>query len=89
MSFGGLGHALRSLRRAPSFSLAALVTLALAIGAATAIASAIEAVLLRPIPTRAIAELVALETNIPDMSLEHMPLAPAELFELDTRRDLF
>jgi putative ABC transport system permease protein len=42
--------ALRQLRNAPGYALAAIVTLALAIGASTAIFSAVYAVLLKPMP---------------------------------------
>src|SRR5256885_13791741 len=42
--------ALRSLRRAPTYALAAIAALALAIGANTALFSLIEATLLRPYP---------------------------------------
>ena len=44
--------ALRSLRRRPTFALAAIVTVALGIGANTAVFSVIYGVLLEPLPFR-------------------------------------
>lgn len=54
---------LRGLRRAPAFTVVALLTLAIGIGANTAIFSALRSLLLRPLPYAAPEQLVQLWTD--------------------------
>ena len=63
---GDLRFALRGLRRAPAFSLAAVATLALGIGATTAIFTAVNAALLKPLPYPAAEDLYAVRTALTD-----------------------
>lgn len=62
-----LRHAFQALRRSPAFTLAAVLTLTLGIGANTAIFSVVESVLLRPLPYKDPSRLVQLWNTYPPM----------------------
>ena len=68
-------YATRSLARTPAFTLAALVTLALGIGATTAVFSVVYGVLLRPLPYAEPDRLVQLWEQSTRTGNEHNPVS--------------
>ena len=68
-------YGLRLLRRSPGFAAVAIVTLALGIGASTAILSVVDAILLRPLAYRDPGRLVVILHN------EGGPIAPANFLD--------
>jgi putative ABC transport system permease protein len=70
---------LRMLAKSPGFTATAVLTLALAIGANTAIFSAVYAVLLKPLPFKDSGRLVFIEKKNPPRGWERNPISPAEI----------
>jgi putative ABC transport system permease protein len=68
-------YALRVLYRQPAFALSSIITLALAIGANTAIFSVIHAVLLHPLPFKDSSRLVTLWQSDPKRGADHFPVS--------------
>ena len=66
--------AIRQLRKAPAFAVAALLCLGIGIGATTAIYSVVNAILFRPLPFPESDRLVRLAENIPHVARGRPPL---------------
>ena len=75
-------YAIRQLRRSPAFSVIAIATLALGIGGTTAMFSAFDAVLIRPLPYAEADRLVMIwdDMGAKDITARHNP-TPAEWIE--------
>jgi len=75
-----LGYAFRSLARTPGFTLTTLLTLAVAIGASTAIFSVVNGVLLKPLPFPDSDRLVSLTHRMQLTGAAGLPASPAIYF---------
>jgi predicted permease len=82
-------HGLRLLRKNPGFSAVAILTLALGVGANTAIFSIVNAVLLRSLPYRDPDRLVRIYFNEPGLGLRDVRFSKPELDDLLTRSGVF
>ncbi len=78
-----LQYALRQLRKTPLFACAAIATLAIGIGATTAIFSTVNATLLRPLPYPRSGELVDVHTRLVDGRVTSGLLSAVEIAALN------
>ena len=77
-----LKYALRILKKNPAFTAVAILTLAVGIGANSAIFSVLNSVLLRPLPFRQPDQLVRIYSEFPTMQLQKFWLSPPELLDI-------
>jgi predicted permease len=84
-----LRYALRGLARQPGFTLLTVLTLALGIGANTAIFSVVNGVLLRPLPYPHPEQLEYITTKFPALGFEQFWMSPPEMLELEAHNQSF
>src|SRR6267142_4171807 len=84
-----LQYGARILRKSPAFTVAAVLTLALSIGANTAIFSVVNAVLMRPLPFRNPDRLVMVWEDLSFMGFPQNTPAPANFVDWKTRNHVF
>jgi predicted permease len=79
-----LRYALRMLLRSPGFSLIAIATVALGVGATTAIYSVIDATLLHPLPYPNPSELVRLQDDLSGVGAQNVGISVPEWRDLQS-----
>jgi putative ABC transport system permease protein len=84
-----LRYAFRMLRNKPGFTLIAIVTLSLGIGANTAIFSVVHAVLLSPLPFPQPEQIVLVRDDLTGRQLENVGLSVDELKDFQERSGVF
>ena len=82
-------YAWRTLRSNPAFSLTAIITRALGIGASTAIFSVVNAVLLRPLPYADADRLTLIWGDMVKRDVKDFPFPPGDLPDLRQQGTLF
>jgi putative ABC transport system permease protein len=87
--FQDLRFSLRQLRNSPGFTAVAVITLALGIGANTAIFSVVDAVVVRPLGYTDPDQLVLLKELIPKASPDPIPVSAPDVIQLQHSRDVF
>jgi predicted permease len=84
-----LRYGLRMLRKSPGFTAVAVLTLALGIGANTAIFSVVDALLLRPLPYRNSNQLVIVWEDDVALGEKHNVVSPANFLDWQAQNHAF
>src|SRR5437763_8802213 len=88
-TLANLKSAFRFIRKSPSFSITVIVTLALGIGANSAVFSAIDAILLRPLPFPNGDHLMAISQFRPKLSNPLSYVAPVRIEDWNSMKSTF
>ena len=84
-----VAYAARLLRKNPAFAVTAIVTIALGIGASTAIFSVVNAVLLKPLPYAEPERLTLIWGDMRARNVVDFPFPPGDMYDLRQQADLF
>ena len=82
-------YGVRSLLKRPGLTAVALITLGLGIGVNTAIFSAVDSVLLRPLPLKDPQRLVAVWEHTPSLGIAQNQMSSANFFDLRNHNEIF
>jgi predicted permease len=82
-------HALRQLRKSPGYAAVTVLTLALGIGANTAIFSVVNAVILKPLPYAEPERLVFISSQFPSLGFDQFWVSAPEFLEFRERQRSF
>lgn len=82
-------YSYRAAVKSPGFTLVALLTLALGIGATSSIFSIVNAVLLRPLPFREADRLITITNDFTGQNVSHLGVSAPEFFEYREQSQIF
>src|SRR5688572_9794656 len=88
-TFRDVQYAIRKLTRSPGFTVVVVLTLALGIGASTAVFSVVNAVVLRPLPYPESQQLVRITSELRGFGAIDTGVSAPELSDYQSRTDLF
>ncbi|HWC17613.1 MAG TPA: ABC transporter permease [Terriglobales bacterium] len=87
--FADLRYGVHLLRKAPGFTAVAVVTLALGIGATTAVYSVVYAVVLNPFPYKDVDTLMSVRVSEPGQNGGRLSYTPPQFLEIAERNTIF
>lgn len=88
-TWADLGYAARKLRKSPAFTITCLLTLALGIGANTAVFSTINTILLHPLPYRNPDRLVLISESLPSEGSNDIGVSAQEYLDYRFQNNVF